>query len=62
MLFTAIKDVHGVAKSLLFVGLGVATIWFFAYVILGSVYQHIYEKGKEKGKEDKGRAKYKVFF
>jgi len=52
MLFFTIKDVHGVPKSLLFVGLGVATIWFFYYVILGSVFQHFYEKGKEKGKED----------
>jgi hypothetical protein len=52
LLFTTIKDDHGVLKSVMFVCLGVATIWFFSYVVLGSVFRHFYEKGKEEGKED----------
>ena len=52
MLFVTIVDDHGVAKSLLFVAMGVAVIWFFYYFLLGSVFRHFYEKGKKEAKEN----------
>jgi hypothetical protein len=52
LLFTAIVDYHGIAKSLLFVAMGVAVIWGIYYFFLGSVFQHFYEKGKKEGEED----------
>ena len=51
LLFVAIKDTHGVPRSLLYVAMGVAAIWGIYYLLLGSVFQHFYEKGKEEGKQ-----------
>lgn len=52
LLFVAIVDIHGVAKSLFFVGLGVAVIWIIYYFFLGSVFQHFYNRGKKEGEEN----------
>lgn len=53
LLFGAIRDEQGVLKSVSFVGLGVAVIWFFYYLVLGSVFRHFHEQGrKEKEEED----------
>lgn len=51
LLFPEIVGVHGVLKSTAIVGLGVAVIWTF-YFLLGHLFGHIYEAGKEEASEN----------
>jgi hypothetical protein len=51
LLFPEIVGVHGVAKSAFFVGLGVVCIWLF-YFMLGRLFSHIYDAGKEEASEN----------
>jgi hypothetical protein len=51
LLFPAIVDQHGVFKSLVYTGLGIAVIWV-AYFLLGNLFKHLYKGGHKKGQED----------
>ena len=51
LFFPSIVGLHGVAKSSVFTMLGVGFIWMI-YFLLGSLFKHIYEQGRNEGEEN----------